>query len=280
MATLLRRPGATPAKPTLKKPGLKTTLTKPAKADAGFSGPKLGKARAGGTWDKAEQAKKDQEARANMPWKASIPVGAVGVQAYFLDRGEPFSDYEHNIGGSKNKPGKTFPCIKDTNEPCPGCATDPKGDGYFVIRLSAVIPKITVIDKQGDKKTYHFQKKEWNVKTKMSGKYRRLWEKHGTFRGMVVSVSRDAKLDPATGNDVEFVRMLTEAEIKKFAANPEFKDKKLDEPFDFAKLYAKPSAADLKKRLGATGEAAGASDFSDDGDFSDAAGEWGSDGDD
>lgn len=281
MALKIKKPAASGGvkKPTLAKPG---GLKKPGKAaEFGGSGKKHA-IKKGGAFDQAETALKKQELKRATGWRGSVPIGET-VEVYFLDRGEPYFHYEHSLGGNANKAGEIFPCLKDTNENCPACNKDPKGEGYFIMLLSAVIPKSSYTNKQGETKTFQFQKKEWPIKVRMAKKYQRLYQAHGTFRGMVVKVTRDAKLDPATGNDIEFVRMMSEAEIKKWdKLHGKGKDpqrQSIIEPFNFEEIHKKPSAAELAKMIGAVSEVAGSSDIGseddDDADFSGGGDAWG-----
>lgn len=290
---LLKKPSSSTGglkKPMLAKPGLKSStslkkpggLAKPGKVGEFGGSTAKHKVSKGGAFAQADKAQAKQDLKRATQYRGSVPIGE-SLEVYFLDRGEPYWQYEHSLGGNANKAGEVYPCIKDTNENCPCCNVDPKGEGYFIMLLTAVIPKVTITKKSGETQTYHFQKKEWPIKVRMSKKYRRLYEAHGTFRGMVVKVTRDAKLDPSTGNDIEFVRMMSEKEIKqwdaKFGKGKDPQKQSLIEPLDFATIHKLPSAEQLADMIGASNNAAGSADFgkedNDDDEFSSAGSGWG-----
>lgn len=245
------------------------------------------KVKPGGAFAKAQTEFTLYEEKRNAPWRKSIPVGG-SSELYFLDRGEPWTRYEHNIGGGPNSKGTIVPCIKDGPENCPACSKENK-EGAFVMFLTSVTPKESWEDrKTGEKKTARWRKQLFPIKIKMTKKYQRLYEAHGTFRGMVVKVSRDNKMDAGTGNDVEFVRMMTEAEIQEIAKKiPNVKDvqqrklitdSNITEAYDYAKIMPMPDAKKLSAMVGAAfhGGGAGSSDFEEDEETSGATG-WSDD---
>lgn len=278
----------------LKRPGLKTPASTPARklgglakkpgkpgGDGGFgSGPKH-KTKSGGAFAAAAAERKKQELERLKPWNLSVGVGK-SIEVYILDHGEPWTRYEHTVGGGPNSRGKIYPCIKDGNEQCPLCQRESK-EGAFVMYLTCVVPIDSYEKADGEVVTRRFQKKLFPIKTKMSGKYQRLFETHGNLRGAVLRVSRDNKMDPATGNDVDYLRRLSEADIKKFAAAAGFKGDtkdqiikaKIDEPYDYEKVMPRPSGKELAAMVGVrTGGSVGSSDFEDDG-YEGDSGDWG-----
>ena len=285
---------------TLKRPGLKSRVNVPARklgglgkkpakpASDGFgAGPKH-KTKTGGAFAAAAAERKKQELERLKPWNLSVGQGK-SLEVYILDHGEPWTRYEHTVGASQSSRGKTYPCIKDGNEQCPLCQREGK-EGVFVMYLTCVVPVDSYEKSDGEVVTRRFQKKLFPIKTRMSGKYQRLFETHGNLRGAVLRVTRDGRMDPATGNDVEFVRRLSEADIKKFAAATGFKGDqkerilkaKIDEPYDYEKVMPRPSAKELGAMVGVrTGGSVGHSDFEDDDSYSGSDADWGAgDGDD
>ena len=121
------------------------------------------------------------------------------------------------------------------------------------------------------------------------GAARRIYEEHGTFRGLVLKLNRDNKLDPSSGNQVTVVRKLKESEIKAYAKAADVRDKeardyiiksKIDEVFDYDKLFPKVDAETLAKIAGVgTGtdglRRLGAEDSDDD--VGSGGSEWGED---
>jgi hypothetical protein len=221
------------------------------------------RATSGGAFGQASAEKKRIDMERNVPFGLSIPVG--GEQTvYLLDRKEPFYRYVHNIGGGKGKRGRDVPCIKDTNEMCPVCSKEGK-EGTFVMYLTCVVPIDKYTPKSGENEgktvTRHYQKKLFPIKIKMADKYRRIYEKYGSFRGLVLKINRDGEFDPGTGNDVEVLKKLPEAKIKEYAkglgtknadARKAIIDAKIDEPFDYKQIFPSVTAAELAKMVHAS----------------------------
>lgn len=243
----------------------------------------------GGAFGRAKQEKKLQELRRGTPYNVSCPVGGT-LTVYIVDSGEPFYRYEHQVGASKTQRGTTFPCIQDGTEPCPLCASEGK-TGTYVMYLTCVVP-VDKYTKSGETQATvrRYQKKLFPIKVKMAGKYERLFKKRGTFRGQVLKLIRDGKLDPAIGNDFEEIRVMSEAEIKKLAKG-QGKDQarfdketldflvkaKIDEPFNYAEIFPRPSAKELammaKVKDAGGGGGLGDADFEDGDGFGDEG--WG-----
>lgn len=203
----------------------------------------------GGAFDRVESEKKKQELSANKPWPVIVPVGG-SLTAYLLDEGEPFATYEHVVGASRNSRGRDVPCIQDGNEPCPICQSEGKL-GAYVMYLTAVLPVEKYTKKDGTEVVRHYQKKLIKIKVKMAGQWQRIYEEYGSYRGLVVKLHRDTKLDAISGNQVSVVRKLSEAKIKQYAKASDIKDKdarefilksKIDEVFDYEKIFPRPTA--------------------------------------
>lgn len=266
---------------TVKKPVGKT-VARPPKANR----PSNVATKPGGAFGRARTEKKLNDLRRSTPFNLSIPVGGE-ASVYILDKGEPFYRYEHQVGASKTSRGRTFPCIQDGVEPCPLCASENR-TGTYVMYLTCVVPIDKYVKQDGTKVVRRYQKKLFPIKVKMSAKYERIFKKYGSFRGLVLKLNRDGQMDPGTGNDVEVVRKLSEADIAKFAKglgikgiDAETKDylikSKIDEPFDYDKIFPRPTATELAAMAqvpASEGGGLGSSDFddSDDG-FGDAG--WG-----
>lgn len=285
----IRRPVGHSLKPVGKKPAAKPSL-KPKPSSTGFGGESASRAKVkpGGSFARAQTEFVKYEEKRNQPFRKSVPVGQ-SSEVYFLDSGEPWYRFEHNIGGGPNSRGDTFPCIKDSDENCPACSKENK-EGAYVMFLTCVTPKDTWTDKKsGETKTARWRKQLFPIKIKMAKKYQRLFEAHGTFRGMVVKIHRDNKMDAGTGSDVEFVRMMTEAEIQKYAKEmPGVKNQKdrdlikksdITKPFDYDKVMPMPDAKKLAAMIGSKSRSMGEADFDgdDSGDGFDGATGWGSD---
>jgi hypothetical protein len=243
------------------------------------------KAPASGVFATAKAEKKKQDMKANRPWEVNVPVGG-SLEVYFLDKGEPFARYEHSIGGGPNKRAEPYPCIKDSPEACPACQKEGK-EGSYVLYLTCVVPIEKYENKDGETITRRFSKKLFPIRVKMASKYQRLYEKYGSFRGLVVRLHRDQKMDPRTGSDVEFVRRLSEKEILALAScqgikglNKEsidqIKKAKIDQPYDYARIFPPIKAKELAAMLGQrVGSRVGSQEMDDDEDMGASAGDWG-----
>lgn len=273
MPLVLKRPLAKVG--GLKKPG---TIAKPATGS--------GKISATGSFAKAQTERKRIENERNRPFEVTVPVGG-SLEVYILDKGEPFGRYEHNVGGGPGKRGEVFPCLQDTGAACPICAKEGK-QGTYTQYLTAVVPVEKWINKQNEQVTRRFQKKLFAIKNKMSSKYARIYEQYGSFRGLVLKLHRDDKMEPKTGSDVTVVRKMSEAEIAKFATANGIKglDKesadnirkaKIDQPFDYQKAFPQIDAKTLAQMVGASaadGGGVGSADF-DTGDEGGVEDNWG-----
>lgn len=267
----------------LKKPPRRVLVKKPAIKTPKASNPSGGKPKAkvkeGGAFERAAAEQKRWEAESGKPFDVSVPVGG-NLDVYLLDHGEPWYRYEHTIGASATSRGKTYPCLQDSGEMCPLCAKEGK-TGTYVMYLTAVVPKETYT-KQGDTRptTRRFQKKLFPIKVKMADKYRRLYVKEGTFRGLKLRLFRAGKMDAKTGNDFEVLGTLSEAKIKAYASGEikglndnETKDRikkaNLAEPFDYDKIMPTVDAKTLSLMVGSApsaGDSLGDADFGGDDD--------------
>lgn len=255
----LARPGSAIRKPL---PGLGGRSlpgkARPLDEDDPFAAKPKYRVKSGGAFSKIEEEKRKQELNAAKPWNVIVPIGG-SLTVYILDKDEPFACYEHgNYGGTKSSRGRDLPCIQDGNEPCPICASDGRL-GSYVMYLTAVIPVETYEKKDGTRVTRHYQKKLLPIKIKMAAQWKRIYEQYGSFRGLVLKLHRDGKLDPISGNQVTVVKKLTEAEMRKYAAANDVRDKeakdyiiksKIDTAFDYTQIFKVPTAKQLAVMAG------------------------------
>lgn len=122
-------------------------------------------------------------------------------------------------GDWKNRRGET--CLKGTGQPCPGCAKFGR-EGAWVMGLTII--DLTPFTPQKGKNAgvlQRFQRKFMPVKSSVIEKYERLYKKLDmNFRGAALTVHRSTKdKSPAAGDDFDFHKRLTEAELQRYGAD-------------------------------------------------------------
>lgn len=146
------------------------------------------------------------------------------------------------------------PCPKDW-EPCPICA-EAERESYYVLYL-------TIIDMRGytnkDGVQVPFSKKLLPVKFRDQGFFLRQAERNGgSLRGVHLLMTRDNKEQSKIGQP-EFIETVSEEDIIATFQHPERRNQQGEVvkeanadcyPYDYAKLFRKPSAADLRARYG------------------------------
>lgn len=183
-----------------------------------------------------QEAQMKREEAMNRPFEFRLKVGE---SAQLILLGEPAFFWFHQWETSPGKYNGAEVCIKDKgSEPCPLCESLDKGSQY-VMALTC-IDKRSYTDRQG--KEHEFSRKVLMIKQSMIPKYERILKKHGTFDGLLVSVSRDGgKTSPAAGDDVDVIKKLDVNKVRQ-------KYGKAAELVDFEKGYPHRSAEDIRKR--------------------------------
>lgn len=146
----------------------------------------------------------------------------------------PFFHYAHRWGFERNDP-KTEVCIQDDPSGCPLCRSLNKKGTYEMVLTCIDTRPYTPQKGPNAGKTVRRSRKPYVVKTGMIPQFERLYKQHKTFRGMVLTLFRDGQKSPGSGSQVQFVRMLTEAELAKYG--PE-----LSTPIDYKKAYPRLTA--------------------------------------
>lgn len=239
LASLRRPPANTPAQ---------TPTTQKSTADAGWF--KTGKAAV----NEAETENKLREEQRNTPKQRPrmyVPVGQTR-QVVILDEDFGPKVHEHNIRNPKTGKYDIFELCPKNWEPCPICESDGESQSVVFLTCLDLTPWTT---KKGE--TVNYTKRLLPIKSTQLAKYRRLLEKKGTFRGMVLNLSRDGKKESNSGTP-EFEEFLTEEEIKENFWNQAYvqdgKTLKTEgedtRPYDYIKLFQKPSAARLRRLYG------------------------------
>jgi len=195
-------------------------------------------------WKRAKQVdKKAKEKRDNKdPWRFRLKNDTSG-KVTFLDN-PSFFIHEHNLRVD-GKFGNFFTCVKDFDT-CPICE-DGDTPGYVVV--ATVIDHTVWEDKDGKK--HRNQKKLFVGKGKArQALLRQIERRDDDLKYCVYEMSRgSSSTECATGEDFEFLKRLTAAQVKKFIPAGE-KDSWLD-PFSYEELLAPKSIEELSELVGA-----------------------------
>lgn len=216
-----------------------------------------------------EQKRQDAErerrkAQGYEPFRFWTPVGDTR-EIIIVDDAPEFFRYEHALKNRRTQRYDNFlPCInEDAN--CPVCGVTEK-PAYFAMYLTVL--DLTPYENK-DGKEVPWSKKLLVVKPAQQKKISRLYEKHGTLRGMVLEMRRDGDKDASIGNDIEFVEFASEDEL----VNDYF-DEYVDQdgkrieidgsvPFDYDKIYPDMSEKQLAAIVGADDNSVGNRDRDD-----------------
>lgn len=202
-----------------------------------------------------QRSKDEYEKRINTPFRMRLAIGEE-VKVVILDK-DPFFFYEHHWESKPGKWDKLEVCIKERSN-CPLCETLDK-ESYYVMMLTCIDPRPF---KKQDGKEVKRSKKLLPIKMGMMPKYERIWKKHGSLRGVVLNIVRDGKKSPATGDSIEFVKILSEEELKKYGD--------LATPVDYNKSFPVLPEEEMRKKY-KVGPTPGSEDISSDEDLDD---EW------
>lgn len=199
---------------------------------------------------KAEARKAAAQASMKEPFRFYVKPGQ-SADIIIVDEAPDFFRTEHALMNPRTKRFNLFvPCI-DEHTNCPACAVSDK-PAYFAMYL-------TVIDltpfTNGAGEEVEWTKKIMVVKATQQKKIMRLYEKHGTLRGMELTMTRDGDMDAAIGNDIEFQGFVPEEELQEYVTEYTDKEKKVhevfgDEPFDYEDIYPDQSEKEIAALVG------------------------------
>lgn len=211
---------------------------------------------------KAEARKAAAQASMKEPFRFFVrPTESATI--IIVDEAPDFFRMEHALQNPRTKRFNLFvPCI-DEHTNCPACEVSDK-PAYFAMYL-------TVIDltpyTNGAGEEIEWSKKIMVVKSTQQKKIMRLYEKHGTLRGMELVMTRDGDMDAAIGNDIEFQGFVSEEELEEYVTEYTDKERKVhdvfgDEPFDYEDIYPDLSEKEIRALVG--GRSSRADDDDDD----------------
>ncbi len=165
-----------------------------------------------------------------------------------LDK-EPFFFYEHHY---ENKPGVWggfIRCRKEVGD-CAACDVFKEGTYMMMVTCIDLTPY-----KNKEGKTIKRSRMFLAVKSSMIPKYARLYKKHGSFRGLMLELTRDSNKEQSSGGSIEFIKKLTEDQIAAYGTE-------LTKIPDYAKAFPMPTEEEMRKQLN-VGRKAGKEDFAD-----------------
>lgn len=210
-----------------------------------------------------EAAKEARKARGFEPFRFWTPVTETR-QIVIIDDAPDFFRYEHALKDKRSgRYDNYLPCInEDAN--CPVCSVSEK-PAYFGMYLT-VLDLTAYENKDGKEVTW--SKKIMVVKPAQQKKIARLFEKHGTTRGMILDMTRDGDKDASIGNDIEFVDFMDEAELDTYYETYKDKEGKTveiigSEIFDYDKIYPEMTEKQLATIAGVSDHGTGNRDDDD-----------------
>lgn len=198
---------------------------------------------------KAEVRKAAAQASMKEPFRFYVkPTESASI--IIVDEAPDFFRMEHALQNPRTKRFNLFvPCI-DEHTNCPACAVSDK-PAYFAMYLTVI--DLTPYEKDGHE--VEWSKKMMVVKATQQKKIMRLYEKHGTLRGMELLMTRDGDMDAAIGNDIEFQGFVPEEELLEYVTEYTDRERKVhevigDEPFDYEDIYPDMGEDEIKAVVG------------------------------
>lgn len=192
-----------------------------------------------------------------MPFRFFTPVGETR-ELVVIDEVPNFFRFEHNLKDPRTKKWSTFCACLAENANCPACKVAERG-AYFAMYLTVIDLTPYESEKHG---TVEWSKKLLVVKSAQQKKFTRLADKHGSMRGMVLSMTRDGEKDASIGNDIEFVEFMEEEELVTYETTVTYErdGKKTEkeiighEVFDYDELFPMPTEQQLRAIVGGHAE--------------------------
>lgn len=195
---------------------------------------------------------------ASMPFRFFCPVGEAR-EIVIVDDEPNFFRYEHNMKDQRSGKWSIFCACINESAHCPVCKVSER-QAYFAMYLTVIDLTPYESEKHG---LIEWSKKLLVVKSAQQKKITRLWERHGSLRGMVLQMTRDGEKDASIGNDIEFVEFLPEEELEAYVTTYETeRDGKREvkeivgsEVFDYDALFPAPTEQQLRAIVGGRPEA-------------------------
>lgn len=190
-----------------------------------------------------ESSQQKRDARMNKPFSFWLKEGE-SANVILLDDAEPealFATYMHQWKGRSGKWDQEDVCIKDEGV-CPLCQKLER-EGQFVMYLTCLDSR-PYTNKKGV--TIKYGRKLLPVKPTMIAKFERLYRKHGTFRGMMITLHRDGAKSTNIGDSVEFVKFVKPDFLEKIEKRPNDQGKVCN----YKKAFPRPEYKDMVRKYG------------------------------
>lgn len=206
---------------------------------------------------RAEVRREMSKNKANQPFRFWVPETQTR-QIAIVDDSPDFFRYEHALKDKRSGRYDVFvPCI-DEHANCGACEASDK-PSYFGMYLT-IIDLSPYENSDGDE--VEWSKKLLVAKPAQQKKINRLYEKHGTTRGMILDMTRDGKKDAAIGNDIEFVDFMDEEELETYVTEYKDREGKVHEvigyePYDYDELFPDMTEEEINNLAGVSGSSTG-----------------------
>lgn len=247
-----RRPAPAPASRAPARPVARSSPSRPAArpASSGYHGEE-GRRRALEEQERAEARREASKSMTGAPFRFFCPVGEQR-EIIVVDDAPDFFRHEHNLQGQSGKWDVFTSCIADSAN-CPVCLSNPGKQPYFAMYLT-IIDLTPYTNRDGIEVPW--SKKLLVVKPQQQKKIQRLYERHGTLRGMVLSMTRDGDKEASIGNDIEFIEFLDEDQLAEYYNTYEKDGKTIEivgnEPFDYDAIFPAQTEEMLAALVGGT----------------------------
>lgn len=155
--------------------------------------------------DELAAQRRDQ---AGIPFRYFLSPGD-SEQIVILDDEPIFARHEHNLKNPQSGKWDLYTSCIAEHDNCPVCRVAER-PSYFGMYFTILDLKPYVTH---DNEEVEWSKKLLVAKPTQQKKLIRLYERHGTMRGMILQMTRDSDKDAAIGNDIEFVDFMPEDEL-------------------------------------------------------------------
>lgn len=202
---------------------------------------------------RAEDRREQRQRERNIPFNFKMRAGEQ-VDIVILDAQPGPSFFEHNMKDRDTGYFTVFEACPKEFDQCPLCERD--GPSYYVMLLTVIEMKPYTNERTGE--TTNHRRKLMRVKQAQQPLFHRLFERHGTLRGMHLLMTRDNDKTAAIGAP-EFIALYDENTILQSFQHPEVKGQKGDlikpanadcYPVEYEDLFPRPSGQDLRTRYG------------------------------